>query len=355
LDEDFRELLRTGSNVTSATMTYGDSIAAFSDDDGLHSCTFDTTVPSCPLVSADACNLRAQQGSDSSIIIAQQPCASTHVMAVDLSEQPYQIQTFDTDADTAHAVAGETSPEGRDEVAMLFLTDIDSATGLGTLWAARQHQPAIQLGTHAVLDDAFFQPISTDVNGTAIVDADPTQGTGRWVTWNWQGQVQTVAENVLYHGLRGQVVFANYDGHSCDEEYLDGTGALQLIQAGAAPVPNQVTDVDLQISLRLDHFDGTTGTLAQTWNSADDAIATGVAPLKYDTLSAIPLDGFGYIASWNASLRSGTLFVHNQRLGATASVASGVSDFFGTSYPLPGIAYTVPAGSDAGIWFARAK
>jgi hypothetical protein len=37
------------------------------------------------------------------------------------------------------------------------------------------------------------------------------------------------------------------------------------------------------------------------------------------------------------------------------SIAAGVSDFFGTSYPLQGIAYAIPNGKNAGIWFTRAK
>jgi hypothetical protein len=206
-----------------------------------------------------------------------------------------------------------------------------------------------------VLDDAMFQTFGADIDGIAIVDADAALGTGRWVTWNFAGEIQTTAENVLYERIRGDAACANYDGHSCDDVYLDGTGTLEVVHTHVPPVDHQIVDAELQISLRLSDFNGTTGTLIQDWNGLDEPIANDVAPLEYDTLDGIPLDGFGYIADWDASAQSGTLYMRNQRLGSTMSIATGVSDFFGTSFPLPGILYAIPNGKNAGIWFTRAK
>ena len=72
-------------------------------------------------------------------------------------------------------------------------------------------------------------------------------------------------------------------------------------------------------------------------------------------MTLVPLPGFAYIGNYDAKALTGTLFVQNVDLDSTLTVAHGVSDFVATNYPLPGILYTVPTGTNAGIWFARAK
>ncbi|HEX3773471.1 MAG TPA: hypothetical protein VHV51_03350 [Polyangiaceae bacterium] len=361
LDEDFNELVRTGSNVSSAALAALATTLVFSDDEGLHSCTLDysagtsTLSTTCSLIATDACNLRKDTDGESTTVIVQQPCASNHVVAIGLTD-PDAPEPFAASADASQTRFGSNySNDGGAEDEILFLTDTDPQTGFGTLWAAHETGDPVRIGDNAVLDDAEFESLGADVAGVAVVDADATLGTARWVTWNWSGQIQTLAENVLYDRVYGENACANFDGHSCDDVYLTGTGMIEVEHTHSPPVDHQLVDPTLQISLRLADFNGTTGTLIQDWSAVDETIATGVAPLEYDTLDGIPLDGFGYLADWDANALTGTLYVRNQRLGSTMSIAAGVSDFFGTSYPLQGIAYAIPNGKNAGIWFTRAK
>jgi hypothetical protein len=329
---------------------------AVEDDDGVHSLnlnragsgfTFETT-------DADACAMSAAAGTFSDWVLVHSPCSDQHLVAervdplAELSRVP-----FSTQADSRFGkVEGfsETS-SSLSQVTAFYLTNIDPVTGLGTLFVVQPDREPLELGTNATLGHSDLFQASPSWAGTALIEIQ--NGLGRLIGWNWDGTSQTLGGNVdLAADVPG--VLANFDGHAGDVLGLDATGNVVVEQIGSPPFEN--TEGDLGSSLRLERFDGTVGALTYAEGLGPfQAVAQRVPPNEYEFLAIVPLPGFAYLENYDEKSLSGTLSVQNTSLGATSTVATGVSDFIATNYPLPGLLYAVPSGDNAGIWFARAK
>jgi hypothetical protein len=237
------------------------------------------------------------------------------------------------------------------------LTDVDPATGLGTLFVTQETGDAVQLGSHAPL----FASMTTDPTsawaGFAMVDVQG--GLARMIHWNWDGTTEVIAENVdLNAAVDG--FLTNYNGHSGDIAGIGGGANLSVVQKGSPDFDTLVYSSDYQWELHLENYDGISGDLMFAeegkWQIGSfNVAASRVPPHEYQQLSLLSLNGFAYVGDYDERALTGTLFVRNVALGSTTSVASHVSDFAPTFYPFPGLLYAVPSGDNAGIWFARAK
>jgi hypothetical protein len=353
-DGNATEIARFGNNVANFVEVNGSY--AVEDDDGVHSLslnrggdgfTFKTT-------DTDACAMSAAADAFSDWVLVHSPCSDQHLVAervdplAELSRLP-----FATEADSRFAkVEGfSESASSLSQATAFYLTNVDPATNLGTLFVAQPDGEPLQLGTNAtLLHSALFRPSPTWA-GCALIDIQ--NGLGRLIGWNWDGTSQTLAENVdLAAVVPG--ILANFDGHAGDVLGLDASGSVVVEQSGSPPFDS--TEGDLGSSLRLEHFDGTVGALTYAEGLGPfQAVAQRVPPDEYEFLTIVPLPGFAYLESYDEKSLTGTLSVQNTSLGATSTVAAGVSDFIATNYPLPGLLYAVPSGDNAGIWFARAK
>jgi hypothetical protein len=243
-----------------------------------------------------------------------------------------------------------------------FLRDIDYGAGVGTLVARTPEGKELVLGTNAALERARFD--ATDDYGFALVDVNGE--TGRYVRWDFDGNVTTVAENVLREspGVGFADLTMDYDGTA-------GTLA-QLIGGQAVPVLERVPrrrfayqDIEKRQALFMD-YDGKNGTLAigdpactpgsdcQRQYPKPIVVARGVHHPSHAFLDETEafLPGIGFLDQYDDDLRVGRFQYSNLELGFTSIVSEGVSDF---TYAGNGILYAVPYGEGAGIWLARAK
>jgi len=360
-DETLNELGRFGNHVRAVTNVDFEATFALEDDDGVSQLIigYDGDAFRTRLLDKDACALGLNNAALGWVTV-HSPCTDPHLVALSVdpvgAADPVRV-TFQAEADpTRSVVVGELSQKGTDTPTLTacYLLNSDPVTGLGDLFAVKSGAAPVSIGAHAALDRANVLSGTSSWAGTAVVDVQA--GLGSLVRWNWDGDRETVLEGVARSSsLPG--VLANFDGVAGDLYSIDSGGNASLFQSGSPPFNTTLRNSDFSSALRLEHYDGTVGEL--TWaNSAGAAftpVAEHVPTNQYQFTSIIPLPGFAYIADYDGSARTGTLYVQNTALGATSTVAQGVSDFVATNYPLPGILYAIPEGKNAGLWFARAK
>jgi hypothetical protein len=358
-DQNVTELARFGNNVSAVTdLDFGDAFAV-QDDDGLHALIFDfgSETFSFQMVDPEACGLGPSPAALDWVLV-HSPCNDQRLVGerVDPKGMPPDRLPFTTPADPQSARIEGFSDGGTSlsDATAYYLANVDATTGLGTLFATTPDGPPFQVGQNAVLDRVSLVNGNSAWAGAAVVDID--DGLGRLVRWNWDGSLETLAENVDQAAF-GLGFLSNFDGHAGDFLSLDANANVSVVQVGSPPSANTLRSNDYEWALRLEHFDGVAGdlTLAQGLDAPFVTAAKHVAQDQYQFLSLVPLPGFAYLGDYDEKALSGTLFVQNLTLGSTLAVAKGVSDFTATNYPLPGILYAVPAGPNAGLWFARAK
>ncbi len=358
-DSNATELSRFGNNVSSvADLGVGDSFAV-ADDDGLHSLAVDSTGQgfSFQTVDPDACAMSGTVPDFTDWVLVHSPCSDDTLVAEHVgptsTTQGVTRVSFAAQADSSTGKVEGLPDDGSSlsQATAFYLTNVDPVTGLGTLFAVKPQGEPLELGTDATLTHTDLLQQSSTWAGTALIEVQ--NSLGRLVRWSWDGTAETLGENVdLEATLPG--ILIDFDGHAGDVLGLDASGDPVVEQVGSPPFDN--TQDDLDSSLRLEHFDGSVGDLSYLDGlGAEQTVAQRVPPYEYEFLAIVPLPGFAYLGNYDGNAAAGTLFVQNTALGATSTVASGVSDFVGTNYPLPGILYAVPSGANAGIWFARAK
>jgi hypothetical protein len=243
-----------------------------------------------------------------------------------------------------------------------FLRDINYFDGVGTLVARGPDGTELVLGSNAALERTRLDP--KEDYGFAMVDV--TGETGRFVRWDFEGNVIELAEHVLREspGVNFADLTIDYDGTA-------GTLA-QLYQGEVFPVLDRVprrrfayTDVQKRQALYND-FDGKNGTLSIGESACTPGTDCGRQYFKptvvarnvhypqhafLDETEAF-LPGIGFLDNYDEEHQTGRFQYSNLELGFTSIVSEGVADF---TYAGNGILYTVPYGEGAGIWLARAK
>ncbi len=361
-DEAMNELGRFGKNVKTVANVDFEANFALEDDDGVSQLVIGGTSASFQLQALDpaACALSMNSALVGEIVV-HSPCSDPHLVALDLdpvnTTDPTRVM-FDVTADPSNAVIiadTQSTNSTTLAIAAYYLENVDATTGLGQLFAARPGTPGVALGNQAPLDRASVLVSASDGwAGTALVDVQ--NGVGRLLRWKWDGTTETLLQGVA-RSTSVTGVLANYDGVAGDLYSLDASGEPTLVENGAPPFNTTLRNGDFSQALRLEQWDGTVGelTLANGAEASFSAAAEHVPANQYQFTNIIPLPGFAYLGDYDRTAAAGTLVVQNTALGATSTVASGVSDFVATNYPLPGVLYAVPAGQNAGIWFARAK
>ena len=243
-----------------------------------------------------------------------------------------------------------------------FLRDIDYLAGVGTLVARAPDGTELVLGSNAALERTRLDP--KEDYGFAMVDTTGT--TGRFVRWDFEGNVTELAQNVLRDspGVGFADLTIDYDGTA-------GTLA-QLYNGEVIPVLDRVPrqrfayrDFTKRQALFSD-FDGENGTLSigeAACTPGTDCgrqyqkpvvVARNVHHPDHAFLDEIEefLPGIGFLDNYDEVHQTGRFQYSNLELGFTSIVSEGVADF---TYAGNGILYTVPYGEGAGIWLARAK
>jgi hypothetical protein len=363
LGSEMEELGRFGNHVTALSQSTEYGGYSVMDDDGLHtlqtaSDPSNTALFDFNLVDAEACGLPSGY-TELGWALVHSPCDDPHLVAEQVAPGSlFERRTFEAQADfVAAGVIGQPlTSANAPGIAVSFLTDVDPATGLGTLFVAQETGDAVQLGTNAPLWASMVADPSSPWVGFAMVDVQG--GLARMIHWNWDGTTEVMAENVdLDASVSG--FLTNYNGHSGDLAGLGTGGDLIVVAKGSPAFDTLVYSSDYQWELHLEHYDGLSGDLMFAEEPAPvsgfKVAASRVAAGEYQELSLLSLNGFAYVGDYDEQALSGALFVRNVSLGSTMLVASHVSDFAPTFYPFPGLLYTVPSGDNAGIWFARAK
>lgn len=358
-DAGLNELGRFGNHVKAVANVDYESTFAVEDDDGVSQLVTSGTTFDFRLLDKTACSLSTNNAGLGWIVV-HSPCSDPHLSA--LSVDPLGVAdpkrvAFEAEGDPALAeIAGEVAGDdaGAPELIAYYLSGPDPATGLGDLFVTKPGFTPLALGHAAALDRAAVFASTSSFAGLALVDVD--NGVGRLIRWNWDGTTETLLEGVA-RSASVPGVLANFDGVAGDLYSLDSSGKPGLLEHGSPAFNTTLRSGDFSSALRLEQWDGTVGalTLANGVGANFSTVAKHVPANQYQFTSIIPLPGFAYIADYDATAAAGTLYVQNTALGATSTVASGVSDFVATNYPLPGVLYAIPTGSNAGIWFARAK
>ncbi len=340
------------------------------DADGLHHVTFDRD--SLALTGEDvlngACNLQHSSiisyGEDSARVVLEQPCGSPQPTIAHLDASTFELLDafqlpFDADATQARALVSATDAQGQTlPLAALYLTDAD-ADGLGTAWAWQAGAEApIKLGEHADLDSVFLQPPDSSWSGVAQINYQPLGDlvAHDWVHFRWDGTIEPIAERIVRNTSSGEVL-VNFDGIAGDLPQFSDDG-YRVLANGVPPYSGEATSyTGERHHARVDHFDGTAGRVVIGTDAKD--------PTSWDVVgSAAPPDllrfawfmpALLFIDNWDPDRMTGSLVAYNYELDARDTIAEGVSSFDLTSYPWPGVVYSVPRGKQSGIWFSKAK
>jgi hypothetical protein len=187
--------------------------------------------------------------------------------------------------------------------------------------------------------------------GLAILDASGE--TGRLVRWQPDGTVETIATDVLTSS--GDLI-VNWNGTVGDRARLDSDGKLEIL---LERVPRR--DYDYQDQSRrwralFDDSDGITGTLSIDSSGSrtyanKKVIAKNVRHPRHQFLDVV-LPGIAYVSNYDLESDTGVLQYNNLELGFKGIVSEGVSDFIPSGN---GVLYSVPFGTAAGVWIARAQ
>lgn len=377
-DKDWSLVTSVGDGVVAWKYAFGATF--FEDTAGIHRLTLadskDGRSVSVLTLASDGCDLAILPTTPHLTLVGyHSPCSDGKPVVWDA--QTHQPSMLPFDVDLKHAKFLGTSRDDHPNLASdpyytLHLKDFDTDTGTGTLHLRVLDGSELVLGTGAPLERSELSSDSASgdyTGGFALLDAP--SDTGRFVRFDFDGNVSDVATNVVRNPAEAswtRLVIAKSDELSDLAEVVDGQAVTV-----ASNVPrrryaylNRFDGNPLEGRLTWFHdLDGDQGTLSL---AAPDP-STGVlddqghealyraTPVAHDVYTQghgfmYDLPGFVYFTGWDAKSGTGRLAYSNVELGFSASVSDGVSDYL---QPGSGLLYTVPFGSAAGIWLARGK
>jgi hypothetical protein len=316
-------------------------------------------------LSADGCQLGFPLWTQRWLAFYE-PCEERKLAILDLDTDRTTYPEFTVDDPRALLMSVRAGtidpPTPAAGVWAFFLRDIDYNAGVGTVVARSPEGNELVLGARGALERARLDP--KEDYGFALVDL--SGDTGRFVRWDFDGNVTELARDVLRESPGGGLADLTID--------YDGTaGTLaQLVHGEVLPVLERVprrgfayTDIEKRQALFSD-FDGKNGTLSigrSACTPGSDCernylepvtVARNVHHPGHAFLDATEefLPGIGFLDQYDEERQTGRFQYSNLELGFTSIVSEGVSDF---TYAGNGILYAVPYGAGAGIWLARAK
>ena len=355
-----------GAQVVSVRLA--GSTVFFSDSAGVHRLMPGPHGTEDHVLSADACGLGTQDGT---WVTFRAPCSDGAVFAVhEPSGKQYQLP-FDADPERLKLVPALGSPgqdPSQDPFWFFGMRDGDSDASRSTLVVKPPSGDEFTLGAHASFQQLSLLESPEETHGYALVDV-ASDGSGRYLWWDSQGQTKVLAERALSQPSRLVVDFDGSLGKlavtSGDRllvltervpwqafEYRDSTRQWTVLFHDLI-LPGQAQGQTGQLSV----FYGTLEALQETKLTAPLAapelqvIAPSAAVFRIAALGQV-LSGVMYLADFDEQSGTGRLDYRNLDLRFTAHVNDDVSDFHVIDNQ---VLYAVPRGKNAGIWLVAGK
>jgi hypothetical protein len=346
-DGSLSEKARYGEGVTGYRIN-GPGAGYFLDSNGLHK--FDG--PGAPVTweVEDTCGLATPRGA-SNFVATLHPCADARLVLVDPTTG--ESHEFASGATTEVVVS---SLQGADDTHhyVIYTTEVDPATGLGKLWAVvlgKEQEQAPELISEA----ASIGSVAGAVDGRLPLIVDNVGGLGRLVLWSPRDGMQEIAKDVADFGL--PFILEKFDAAT-------GTGTLSFRHADgklerlASDVPNLGKPFDMDEThkyraiLRDYDYEDDVGKLELITQNGEDLEVSAVADsVPSRAFLFFPFaDALTYLMVDEPRAATGRLevfFLTTQEKFHT----DGVSEWMGMDWPEVGIAYSVPEGKQAGIWW----
>lgn len=360
--EDVRSVLRAND-----ALFYLDAIGAHRV-----SATGDGARLESTLVAEGGCSLGTQDGR---WVTLRAPCGTEEapeegpVLAVLASTGQTFTLPFDADPTQLRLMPARGS-SGRDPLSdpfwFFYLRSGATEESRDTLYVRTPAGAEHALGARSTLSQLRLlegrDASGEDAHGYALIDVEGEAG--RYIWWNAAGETKVLAERALWRPVR---LFIDSDGTIGNLAIASGK-SLQVL---AERVPWQYFeywddtaswtvlfhDVEEDGHGRLSVVPTTLDALQSAANAhpielpelaqvADRAIVAGTTALHQ------VLSGVSYLQDFDFTKRTGTLAYRNLELRFTATINTGVSDYFVASDEL---LYAVPYGKNAGIWLVDAK
>ncbi|HEV8548306.1 MAG TPA: hypothetical protein VGQ57_04740 [Polyangiaceae bacterium] len=366
-DRDWNYIDTFGSDVRSLSPV--DGTMFFEDGSGIQRATPTShdgkLAIDVEVISADGCQLGFPAWAQHWLAFFE-PCDEKKLAVLDYDSKELTYPDYTVDDPRALVVsvrAGTVDPPTPAAGVWAFsLRDINYSDGVGTLVVRTPEGSDLVIGERAALERARLDTKAD--YGFALVDVGGD--TGRYVRWDFDGNVTTLAEHVLREspGVSFADLTVDYDGTSGTLAQLFQGEVIRLIPR----IPRRrfaYQDVEHRQAIFSD-YDGDNGTLSigqEACTPGTDCARTYQEPVPVaygvhhpghaflDETEAF-LPGIGFLDQFDDELRTGRFQYSNLELGFTSVVSEGVSDF---TYAGNGILYAVPYGEGAGIWLARAK
>jgi hypothetical protein len=346
-DGSLSEKARYGNGVTGYRIT-GVGAGYFLDPSGLQK--FDGPGQEPSVLVQDACGLGMPRGA-SDYVATLSPCATARLVLINpTTGESHPLAPSATTDVIVSSLRGTDSSQPY----FIYTTEVDPATGLGKLWATVLDQEP-----QLISEAASMGSVAAAVDGRLPLIVDSVGRRGRLVLWSPRDGMEEIAKDVSDFNL--PLVLEKYDETT-------GTGTLSFrhengkLERLASGVPNlgqtlvyRDKDENRDYTFRafLSDFENDVGKL-QLATQVDDEldvkqVADSVPRRAY--LFFQFADALTYLEVEEPGAPTGRLEVLFLRTDEAPFGTDGVSEWMGMDWPEVGIAYSVPEGKQAGIWF----
>ena len=340
----------------------------YSDSGGVHRLIAGPQGPEDHLLAADACGLGMQSTTWATF---RAPCSGGQVFAVhEPTGNQFQLP-FDADPERLKLVPARGS-RGLDPSLEPFwffgMRDGDGDALQGTLVVKPPTGDEFTLGSHATFLQLRLLEAPEEAHGYALVDV-ASDGSGRYLWWDGQGQTKVLAEHVLSQPNR---LIVDFDGSLGKLAVTSGDRLLVLAEGVPWPAfeyrdstrkwtalfhdlisPGQPHGQNGQLSVFYDTLDALQATPVTAPFSAPElqVVAPRVGVFRIAALGRV-LSGVMYLADYDEQSGTGRLDYRNLDLRFSAHVNDGVSDYAIVDGQ---VLYAIPRGKDAGLWLVSSK
>ena len=347
LDGSLSEKARYGQGVTGYRIN-GPGAGYFLDPNGLQK--FDELGQKPTVLAQDACGLAMPRGG-SDYVATLSPCQDAQLVLINPSTQETHLLAAGASMDVV--VSSLQGPE-KTEPYFIYTTEVDPATGLGKLWATvLDHEPQL------ISEAASVGSVAAAVDGRLPLIVDSVGGRGRLVLWSPRDGMEEIAQDVTAFNL--PLLLEKYDDAT-------GTGTLSFrhtngkLERLASGVPDlgqtfvyrdKDDNGDTIYRAALSDFEDGAGKLELITQVGDELDVKQVADLvpRRAYLFFQFADALTYLEVDEPGAPTGRLQVLFLRTDEPPFGTDGVSEWMGMDWPEVGIAYSVPEGKQAGIWF----
>ena len=343
-----------GDGVTSIGKTSAGAL--YQDSTGLRrlSAGPDNTSTQDTLILPDVCSL-AMRGNIWATFYA--PCAEGRLRALreptgELYDLPFDADPTNLRLIPARGSAGNSPVD--DPFWFMFLRQ-------GALVVRDPQGSEHVIGENATLSYSDLTDAEDVPYGHAVINV--ADGTGDYVYFDTEGERRTLARGAY---TRADRLLVDWDGTSGNLAAVSGA-RLAIVAERVPHAPVEFTDDSGEWTVLFHDWQGETGRLSRMPGTLDALASTPLdAPLVAPSLEEVGSEvGIGttarfsalipgtiFLSKYDTTTGTGRLSYENAELRFKATVDNGVSSYlFTQDYLL----YTIPRGSDQGIWLATGK